>query len=105
MQRIGYQINKGNILSETPQGSAQEKGEKEKAQMRENVLRVVLTSDARQRLTNIKMVKPDIANSIEDTIIQMASTGKLKKAVTDDEIKQYLASLNQPKKDFKIRWA
>lgn len=74
-------------------------------QMRENLLKVLLTSDARQRLTNVKMVKPDVAKAIENTIIQLASSGRLKKTVSDEEIKEYLGSMQQPQKSFKIKWA
>ena len=49
------------------------------------------------------MVKPDVAKRIEDTIIQLASTGKLKQAVTDGEIKNYLNAMQEPKREFKIR--
>lgn len=78
--------------------------EQERKLMRERVLRVILTSEARQRLANVKMVKPDVAGLIEDQIIQLASTGKVKRPITDEELKQFLAALQQPKKDFKIRW-
>ncbi len=74
-------------------------------QTRERLLKVLLTSDARQRLTNIKMVKPEVAKAIENTIIQLASSGRVKKAVSDEEIKEYLTSMQQPQKNFKIRWA
>jgi len=72
--------------------------------MRERVLRVLLTTEARQRLTNVKMVKPELAKAIEDYIISMGSQGKLNKALTDDELKQILSSIKQPKRDFKINW-
>lgn len=78
--------------------------EQERKLMKERVLRVILTSEARQRLANVKMVKPDVAGLIEDQIIQLASTGKVKRPITDEELKQFLAALQQPKKDFKIRW-
>ncbi|MGH9909225.1 MAG: DNA-binding protein, partial [Nitrososphaerales archaeon] len=39
--------------------------ETETRMMRERVLRVLLTPEARQRLTNIKMVKPDLAKAVE----------------------------------------
>jgi len=51
------------------------------------------------------MVKPEVAKAIENTIMQLASSGRLKKAVSDEEIKDYLASMQQPQKNFKIRWA
>ena len=77
--------------------------EQDEKVVRERILKVILTSDARQRLTNINMVKPDVAKRIEDTIIQLASTGKLKQAVTDEEIKNYLNEMQEPKREFKIR--
>ncbi len=78
--------------------------EREAKIMREKVLRVLLTPEARQRLTNVKMVKPELAKAVEDYIIAMGSQGKLNKALTDDELKQILSSIQQPKRDFKINY-
>ena len=86
---------------ESPQANAVEN---QKA-MREQMIKVLLTSEARERLYKIRMVKPDTAKIIEDNIIQLASSGRLKKAITDKEIKEFLASMQQPKKNFKIKWA
>jgi programmed cell death protein 5 len=58
--------------------------------MRDGMLRMLLTSEARERLTNIRMVKPDISKIIEDNIIRLASTGKLSPPITDEYIKQLL---------------
>ncbi|HEU4984840.1 MAG TPA: DNA-binding protein [Nitrososphaera sp.] len=35
-------------------------------------------------------------------MINAASTGRLNRALSDDELKQILASLQQPKKEFKF---
>ena len=77
--------------------------EKEKKVLRENIMRMALTSEARQRLANVKMVKPQIAQSIEDYIIQMATTGKLKNVINDDQLKELLGSLQERKHDFTFR--
>lgn len=79
--------------------------EQERRALRDQVLRMVLTSEARQRLTNVRMVRPEIAQTLEDHIIQLATTGKIKRALGEEEVKQLLASLQQPKREFKIRWA
>ena len=81
-------------------------GEEEAAKktIRENVIRMALTSEARQRLTNIRMVKPDVAKIIEEYVVQLFSSGKLKKTIDDDQLKAILASLQERKKEFKIRW-
>jgi programmed cell death protein 5 len=81
-----------------------EQGEdKEKKALRENIMRMALTSEARQRLANIKMVKPQIAQSIEEYIVQMASSGKLKQVINDDQLKELLGSIQGKKRDFTIR--
>jgi programmed cell death protein 5 len=63
---------------------------------------VLLEPDARQRLMNVRMVKPELAIAVENYLINAASTGRLNRSLTDDELKQILLSLQQPKKDFKI---
>lgn len=71
--------------------------------MREGVLRMALTSEARQRLSNVKMVKPELASSIEEYVIQLASSGRLKRPLDDEQIKQMLLSLQEKKRDIRIR--
>jgi programmed cell death protein 5 len=75
----------------------------EKSAMREGVLRMALTSEARQRLANVKMVKPELATSIEDYVIQLASSGRLKRVVDDEQVKQMLLNLQEKKREIKIR--
>jgi len=69
---------------------------------KENILKQVLSSEARMRLNNIKMVKPELSNHIEQYLIGMASQGKIRSPLTDDQLKQILLSIQQPKRDFKI---
>lgn len=72
------------------------------AAMRQRVLQVVLDPQARQRLMNIRLVKPDLAAAVENYLINAASSGKINRPLTDDELKQLLIRIQQPKKDFKI---
>jgi programmed cell death protein 5 len=89
-------------MSEQPQKQPDREAA-ERKMMREGMLRMALTSDARQRLANVKMVRPDLASSIEDYVIQLASSGKLKRAVDDEQVKQMLAALQEKKREIKIR--
>ena len=81
------------------QGQAKEE---EIAAQKEQVLKQILDSSARTRLHNIKMVKPDLANMVENYLIGMVSQGKIQSQITDDQLKQILLSIQQPKRDFKI---
>ena len=66
------------------------------------LLKQLLSSEARLRLNNVKMVKPDLANMVENYLLGLASQGRSPSQITDDQIKQILLSAQQPKKDFKI---
>jgi programmed cell death protein 5 len=70
--------------------------------IKQKALAMLLDSDARQRLTNIKMVKPELASAVENYLINAATTGRLNRALTDNELKQILLSIQQPKREFKI---
>ena len=72
------------------------------AAMRQRALMVLLEPPARQRLMNIKMVKPELAATVENYLLSAASSGRLNRSLTDEELKQILLSLQQPKKEFKI---
>ena len=76
--------------------------ENELAAQKEQILKQILSSEARMRLNNIKMVKPDLANLVEQYLIGMASQGKIRSPLTDDQLKQILLSIQQPKRDFKF---
>ncbi|HMG38402.1 MAG TPA: DNA-binding protein [Nitrososphaeraceae archaeon] len=73
--------------------------------MRQKALMVLLDQDARQRLMNIRMVKPELAMAVENYLITAASAGKLNRALSDEELKQLLINLQQPKKQFRINRA
>ena len=66
------------------------------------LLKQLLSSEARLRLNNVKMVKPDLANMVENYLLGLASQGRAPSQITDDQLKQILLSAQQPKKDFKI---
>lgn len=71
---------------------------------REQMLRLIFSSEARDRLNNLRMVKPDLAASVENQIFQLASSGRLRHQINDEELKQMLGQLQKPKKEFKINW-
>ncbi|MFY9301343.1 MAG: DNA-binding protein [Candidatus Nitrosotenuis sp.] len=69
---------------------------------KEIILKQLLSSEARLRLNNVKMVKPDLAALVENYLIGMASQGRISSQLTDEQLKQILMSVQQPKRDFKI---
>ncbi len=82
--------------------SEQQPSEAEINAQKEVILKQILDSNARMRLSNIKMVKPDLAGMVENYLIGMASQGKINSHISDEQLKQILLSIQQPKRDFKI---
>lgn len=70
---------------------------------KQSVLRQILTPEARQRLTNIRMVKPEFAEELEMQLIQLAQSGRLQNPVTDEQLKKTLSQLQSQRRDIKIR--
>ena len=69
---------------------------------KEIMLRQILSADARLRLNNVRMVKPDLANLVENYILNLGAQGKITGQISDEQLKQILLSVQQPKRDFKI---
>ena len=81
--------------------TSQEKDSQLKAQ-KEIMLKKVLAADARFRLNNVRMVKPDLADLVENYILNLNVQGKISGQISDDQLKQILLSVQQPKRDFKF---
>jgi len=84
--------------------------EQRQAQMEQQVelqkqalLKKILTPEARQRLANLKMVKPEFTGQLELQLIQLAQQGKLPIPLTDAQLKQILIQLQAQKRETKIR--
>jgi programmed cell death protein 5 len=84
--------------------------EQRKAQMQQELelqkqalLRNILTPEARQRLANLKMVRPEFTDQLELQLIQLAQQGKLPIPLTDEQLKQILVQLQGRKRETKIR--
>jgi programmed cell death protein 5 len=84
---------------ETQQSQAQKQLEAQK----QAILRQILTPESRQRLTNLRMIKPEFTAQIELQLIQLAQTGKLPIPLPDAQLKQILIQLQSRKRETKIR--
>lgn len=69
------------------------------------ILKNILTPEARQRLANLKLVKPEFTAQLELQLIQLAQLGKLPTPLTDEQLKQILIQLQTRKREIKIRRA
>jgi programmed cell death protein 5 len=99
------QIRKRKMLS-MQQRSNDEQRQSQEQQIeaqKNSLLAKILAPDARQRLNNLKMVKPEFAEQIEMQLIEMAQTGKLPIPLSDIQLKGILIQLQSRKREPTIR--
>ena len=68
-----------------------------------NLMRKILSQEGRQRLENIRIVKPEFAQQIELQLIQLAQAGKIRGQLSDTAFKKILEQITGKKKEFKIK--
>jgi programmed cell death protein 5 len=81
----------------------QSQAERQLEAQKQALLRQILSPEARQRLTNLHMVKPQFTEQLELQLIQLAQTGKLPIPLSDVRLKQILIQLQSRKRETKIR--
>jgi programmed cell death protein 5 len=81
----------------------QSQAERQLEAQKQALLRQILSPEARQRLTNLHMVKPQFTEQLELQLIQLAQTGKLPIPLSDARLKQILIQLQSRKREIKIR--
>ena len=76
---------------------------KEFEDQKKMILRAILTDSARERLGRIKIARPEVVESIENQLIMLAQTGKLKNKINDEQLRMLLSRIIPKKKDITIR--
>ncbi len=66
------------------------------------ILRQILTSEARTRLNTIRMAKPELAEQVENLLIQLALSGKIGR-INDSQLKKILAKIAENRREIRIR--
>ena len=79
------------------QKSAQ--AEQQIEQQKQALLRSILTPEARQRLANLKMVRPEFTDQLELQLIQLAQQGRVPVPLGDEQLKKILAQLQTRKRE------
>lgn len=68
----------------------------------ERVLQQVLDSEARERLTRIRMSRPELADAVTRQLVALAQQGRLARRLTDADLRAILAQVPSDGRDIKI---
>ncbi len=88
----------------------QKEAEDRYQEQKDAIMRKILSPEARQRLTNLKMVRQELVEAIEAQLINLVQAGQLSRLgiqlpMSDEQFKNLLAQLmgKEKKQDFKIK--
>ena len=66
------------------------------------LLRRILTPEARERLGRIRLAKPEVAQAVEQQILALAASRRLSRMIDDDTLRQILERVMPEKRDITI---
>ena len=69
----------------------------------DQAMKIILTSEARGRLTNISLVDSSKADLLKRQLVSLHDQQKISIPVNDDQLKRILASLSKSRRDASIR--
>ena len=81
----------------------QEQERKEIELKKQELLRKILTAEARERLVTLKMSRPALVEQIELQLISMAQSGHIQSIIDDNQLKKLLLNIQPKKRETKIK--
>lgn len=93
-------------MAELQQNSQQQAAAEERAKQvevqKQAILRQIMTPEARDRLNNVKIANPELANGVEMQLIQLAQSGRLHDMITDDMLRNILRQVSPQRREINI---
>ncbi|WP_292470569.1 DNA-binding protein [Methanolobus sp.] len=75
----------------------QEQAQAEMDAKKQALMRQILTQEARERLTTLRLSRKELVDQLESQLITLAQSGRLQTMIDDEKLKQLLVQM-QPKK-------
>ncbi|KAK9085805.1 hypothetical protein Sjap_026216 [Stephania japonica] len=94
MQELMAQQSFGNQQNSEQQKKAQDDAKREADEQRQMMLSQILSSQARERLARIALVKPEKARGVEDVVLRAAQMGQIVEKVSEERLISLLEQIN-----------
>jgi programmed cell death protein 5 len=79
------------LQAQAQNGEAQAAARAEANAQKEVVLRAILEPEARERLTRVRMARPEVAESLENQLLMLYQQGRVRQRIDDETLRQLLA--------------
>ncbi|QSZ66741.1 DNA-binding protein [Methanofollis aquaemaris] len=93
-------------LEQLQQQAVDQQGEAERQKRAESEMQLalmqILEPEARERLNTIKLAKPEFAQAIEQQLVMLAQSGRIRQKISDEQLKALLVQIAPKKKEFRI---
>jgi len=84
------------------QAAAQQAEMDRRESERAEILRRVLTPEARERLGRIRLAKPEVAQAVEQQVFSLAASGRLQRAIDDTTLRALLERISPERREIHI---
>jgi programmed cell death protein 5 len=93
-------------MAELQQGAAREEQASamraEVDAQKQMVLRAILEPEARERLTRVRMARPEIAEALENQLVMLYQQGRVRSKIDDETLRQFIARVTPKSRDTTI---
>lgn len=104
LRELQAQQQRAAAADQDPAAAAQADAQRAAAEAAalERMLQQILDPEARERLTRIRMSRPELAEAVTRQLVALAQQGRLARRLTDADLKTILAQVPSDGRDIKI---
>jgi len=102
-QRRLEQMQQQQMAQQQGAASQQAAQQQQVDEAKQSILRNILTPEAKERLTTVKIARPQLVEQVEMQLISLAQSGQLRTKIDDAKLKALLQQLQSRKRDTTIK--